>query len=327
MSSIPMLVRKAVSSQRGKLLVCDSMDDFLTIYPNPQYISDLFEHLSSKYKIKRLGPPQMYLNGHIIHSPNGSIHIFQPHTITAILQKLQMFDCNPKHTPLPEKPYNHLPSIPTALSAHMATLFRQKIGDIRYIADSTRPDIFHATNRLAAVMHNPTNTHLHQMKWLHRYLKHTLLHGILFKPQPTRPTHTLQTYSDADYANSPDRKSYTGVVHMYCGAPISWTSSKRSVVALSTCEAEYLAALTAIQQTNWLRRLIPNSLSILTKPTPLHIDNTASIQITNNTAPIKRRELIDIRHHQLHANLSNGTISIHHIPSQSNLGGISSRNP
>ena len=198
----PCLFVKQFPHTEETLLVCVSMDDFFTISPNPQYISDLFEHLSSKHKIKRFGRPQLYLKWQIIYSPNGSIHIFQPHTSTAILQKLQMFDCNPKHTPLPENPDNHLPSTPTAPSAHMATLFRQTISDIRYIADSTRPDIFQATNQLAAVIHNPTNTHLHKLKWLPRYVKHTLLHGILFKPQPTRPTHTLQTYSDADYANS-----------------------------------------------------------------------------------------------------------------------------
>ena len=39
-------------------------------------------------------------------------------------------------------------------------------------------------------------------------------------------------------------------------APILWLSLKQKVVALSTCEAEYIAAATAACQVVWLRRLL-----------------------------------------------------------------------
>ncbi|MCI48732.1 hypothetical protein A2U01_0069975, partial [Trifolium medium] len=40
-----------------------------------------------------------------------------------------------------------------------------------------------------------------------------------------------------------DRKSTTGYIFLYGGAPIFWCSMKEPVVALSTCEAEYIAAV------------------------------------------------------------------------------------
>jgi hypothetical protein len=53
-----------------------------------------------------------------------------------------------------------------------------------------------------------------------------------------------------------DRKSTTGVLFFFGLAPITWQSQKQKVVALSSCEAEYIAATTAACQGVWLSRLL-----------------------------------------------------------------------
>ena len=295
------------------------MDDFLVIASNPTLITDLYDHLATKYTIKRLGEPQTYLNWKVSVQTDRSIHISQPHAIRHILRKTNMQNCNPKTTPIPEN-INHDAEPAHPLEEHMAIVFRQTVGDIRYVADSTRPDIHHAVNRLAAVMHKPTRTHWHQLKWLLRYLKHTESRGILF-PQGSGDQQllTIRTYADADNANTLDRKSYTGVLHTVNRAPISWTTSKENVVALSTCEGEYLAASTAVQQTIWLRRILIKCHQTQIKPTPLYLDHNSAIQIAKNTAPTKRRKLIDIRHYHLHHHIARSTVDVQHIPSAQNL--------
>ena len=316
----PCLFAKTIESTGETTLVAVSMDDFLVTASNQKLITDLYNHLATKYTIKRLGEPQTYLNWKVVVRPDRSIHISQPHAIRHILQKTNMQNCNPKTTPIPEKINNMDAETAHLLEQHMATIFRQTIGDIRYVADSTRPDIHHAVNRLAAVMHKATQTHWHQLKWLLRYLKHTEARGILFPhgsgdQQPLK----LRSYADADYANTLDRKSYTGVLHTVNRSPISCTSSKQNVVALSTCEAEYLAASTAVQQTTWLRRILSECHQTQTTPTPLYLDNSSAIQIAKNTAPTKRRKLIDIRHHHLHHHIARSTVQVQHIPSAQNL--------
>ena len=50
-------------------------------------------------------------------------------------------------------------------------------------------------------------------------------------------------YVDASFDTDPDdSKSQTGYVFILNGGDVSWCSSKQSVVAGSTCEAEYIAA-------------------------------------------------------------------------------------
>jgi len=39
---------------------------------------------------------------------------------------------------------------------------------------------------------------------------------------------------------------------MYYGAPVAWSSRKQEVVALSTCEAEYVAASLGACQAVWM---------------------------------------------------------------------------
>ena len=45
-----------------------------------------------------------------------------------------------------------------------------------------------------------------------------------------------------------DSKSQTGYVFLLKGGAVSWCSSKQSVVARSTCEAEYIATLDAANE-------------------------------------------------------------------------------
>jgi hypothetical protein len=67
----------------------------------------------------------------------------------------------------------------------------------------------------------------------------------------------LHGYSDSNMAgNVDDRKSTSGMVFYLGPNPISWNSQKQKVVALSSCEAEYIAVSTAACQGVWLRRLL-----------------------------------------------------------------------
>lgn len=204
------------------------------------------------------------------------------------------------------------------------------MGELRYIADCTRPDIAFIVNRLTAATHNPTNRHWLHLKRFMRYLAGTRNDGIMYTPgqhrdamicfvndpSMSRRTHPIQTFSDADFAgDESDRKSTSELIHLFNNGPIAWTSTKQSMQALSTCEAEYIAATTAVHTTLWLRRLL-SELSLLPRsPTRLLVDNKGAIAIATNTARTKKRKFIDLRHHYLREHINLGNIIVAHVPS------------
>src|SRR5215510_12311265 len=115
--------------------------------------------------------------------------------------------------------------------------------------------------------------HWKAVKQLFRYLKGTLDLKLTYSPDPNN-TELFTTYTDADHGGNPDdvRSTSGFVVKMGTGA-ISWSSRLQSLVALSTTEAEYIAATTASQEILWLRNLFTELGYTLSLPSTLLIDN------------------------------------------------------
>ena len=68
---------------------------------------------------------------------------------------------------------------------------------------------------------------------------------------------TLKGYTDADWGGDVDeRKSTSGYAFLLNGGAITWCSKKRTCVALSTMEAEFVACASVVQVAVWLRRFL-----------------------------------------------------------------------
>ena len=78
---------------------------------------------------------------------------------------------------------------------------------------------------------------------------------------------------------------------------VSWGSLKQKTVALSSCEAEYIAATTATCQGIWLNRLISELKGEEEKPWKLLVDNQSAISLSKNHVHHSRTKHIDIRYH------------------------------
>src|SRR3954463_11831471 len=66
-------------------------------------------------------------------------------------------------------------------------------------------------------------------------------------------------YVDASFDTDPDdSKSQTVYVFILNGGAVSWSSSKQSIVAGSTCEAENIAASDVANEGVWMKEFIFN---------------------------------------------------------------------
>ena len=92
---------------------------------------------------------------------------------------------------------------------------------------------------LSRFMENPSVEHLKTAKRVMRYVKGTLNCGLKYKRSNV---FELIGYSDSDYAGDHvDQKSTSGSVFFLGKNLITWSSQKQKIVALSSCEAEYIA--------------------------------------------------------------------------------------
>ncbi|GAU17510.1 hypothetical protein TSUD_340540 [Trifolium subterraneum] len=92
-----------------------------------------------------------------------------------------------------------------------------------------------------------------------RYIAGTLEFGIFLQKSARNAKLKIEIvwFSDADWCGEKvDRRSTSGYVFKFQNAPVSWCSKKQSVIALSSCEAEYVAGSLAACQANWLQSLL-----------------------------------------------------------------------
>ena len=109
-----------------------------------------------------------------------------------------------------------------------------------------------------------------------------------------------------------DRKSTSSYVfHMGSGA-ISWAFKKQSIVALSTAEAEYVAATATTCQEVWMRRMLRSLCQEHVKGTVIYCDNSLAIALSKNSVFHKRTKHIDAKYHYIRELVSNGEIVLQH---------------
>jgi hypothetical protein len=111
-----------------------------------------------------------------------------------------------------------------------------------------------------------------------------------------------------DYAGCKiDRKSTSGGCHLLEGSLVSWTSKKQNSVALSTTEAEYIAAGACYTQMLYMKQTLPDYGVVLEK-VPLLCYNEGAVKIANNPVQHSHTKHIDIHHHFLRDHVAKGDI-------------------
>ena len=84
----------------------------------------------------------------------------------------------------------------------------------------------------------------------------------------------LEGHVDSYWAGSSiDRKSTSGCCFSMGSSVISWFNRKQSYVALSTAEAEYVAACSASCEAVWLWKLLSDLFDLHMDATCIHCDN------------------------------------------------------
>ncbi|XP_066354435.1 secreted RxLR effector protein 161-like [Miscanthus floridulus] len=199
-----------------------------------------------------------------------------------------------------------------------ATKYRSVIGSLRYLVN-TRPDIAYSVGIVSRHMENPRASHWAAVKQILRYIAGTLSYGVRYtRSGISEPS--LLGFSDSDLAGDiDDRKSTSGSVFFIGMNLVTWVSQKQRVVALSSCEAEYIASANAACQGIWLSRLLSELLGIQAPKVRLLVDNKSAIALPVHHEWSKH---IDTRYHFVRECVDNGSIDIDHVSTQNQLADI-----
>jgi hypothetical protein len=102
---------------------------------------------------------------------------------------------------------------------------------------------------------------------------------------------------------------------------VSWSSKKQTSVALSTAEAEYVAAGQCCAQLLWMRQTLRDFGYNLSK-VPLLCDNESAIHMADNPIEHSRTKHIDIRHHFFRNHQQKGDIEVCYVSTENQLADI-----
>ena len=135
----------------------------------------------------------------------------------------------------------------------------------------------------------------------------------------------LEGHSDSDWAfDKETRRSTTGFGFNLNenSAVVSWKSRKQQTVALSSCEAEYMALTNTTQEALFLMMLMEDFRITVSKPVMLFGDNQGSLDMLKNTSSNDRSKHIDIKYHFIREKYNEGLINVRYIPTGDNVADI-----
>jgi hypothetical protein len=196
-------------------------------------------------------------------------------------------------------------------------------GALMFAMTTCRPDLAHAVNMLARRMSCPRAHDMKAARRVLRYLNGTRRLGLLFKFKFKTEEEGLIAYADSDWANdSIERRSTSGFVVLLNGTPISWSSGLQSIVALSSCEAEYVALSECCRELAYLRQLMAFLRESLPGPVTIFEDNKGAIDLTNNPVHHKRTKHIDVKYHYIRAEQTSGRVTVTKVHTNDNRADI-----
>ncbi|KAG6483537.1 hypothetical protein ZIOFF_060185 [Zingiber officinale] len=291
----------------ASILVGVYVDDLIVTGSSTGRINKFKQQMMTEFEMSDLGLLSYYL-GIEVEQQKSRILLRQSTYAKKILSQFKMADCNATKHPMEPKTQLHKDLEGTPVDA---TEYRRVIGCLRYLLH-TRPDLSYPVGMASRYMERPTTMHHKVVKQILRYLKGTIHFGLTYIKGPQEIS--IFGYSDSDLAGDLDgRKSTSGMTFYFNESLVSWNSQKQKTVALSSCEAEFMAATTAACHALWLRSLTSELTGEKPKPVTLFVDNKSSIALMKNPVFHGRSKHIDTRFHFIRECVENGQIVVEFI--------------
>ncbi|KAI3503815.1 hypothetical protein L1887_32266 [Cichorium endivia] len=302
------------SHQKHIMIVQVYVDDIIFGSTDQTMVDEFAKVMTDKFH-RSMNREINFILGLQIKKTSRGIFIHQEKYTNELLKKFSLENCSTAKVPIftnhkifadPEgEPVDH-------------KIYCGIIGSLLYLTTS-RPDIMFTTCICARYQAAPKLSHLTNVKQIFRYLQGTKAMGLWY---PIGDNFKLQAFTDSDHAGCKlDRKSISRGCQFLGGRLMSWSSKKQNCVALSSAEAEYVAASTCCSQVLWMKtQLLDYGYRFL--QVPIYCDSKSAIAICHNPIQHSMTKHIDLRYHIIKDQILQGNIELYFIPTEEQVADV-----
>ena len=278
------------------------VDDIICAHNDEQLFAAFRKDFLERFNGKHLGKLSWFLGMAVDQHADGSITINQNKSVSDLVKKYcPDFEVNgikhalPGNSELftPGKLQNAKDDIERARVAGQPHGFMSIVGSLLYVACMSRPDILYYVTLLCKHMQDPSMECYRAAMGVVHYLGAHPNFEIRFDvnwqkrlpavldehKQMIVENSGLHAYSDSSWAAGNEVFPMFGYVVFLCGGMISFAAKNMTVVAQSSCEAEYVATAYTCKELDFVRNLCSELDIGLSHPAMLMVDNSAAIDI------------------------------------------------
>lgn len=298
------------------------VDDFLIASSALSSVAACKQSILDKFPGRDLGEATRFLNLDIVRDRTAlTLSLSQQSHVEQLLDRFGMLDSKPLAVPMLEGSVFCAQHLDTdTVLTDSKSRYMEIVGVLLYLSCTGRPDITTAVSLLSRVMSAPTQRHMNLALDVLRYLNAHRGRSIVYRGSggADLSLQPLQGWCDSDLAGDTlARNSRTGFVFCVAGGAIAWCSKLQPNPAMSTAEAEYVAASHASREGTWLRRLLADLGCV--GGLVLHCDSKSAIAMADNTASSARTKHIDLAIHSIRSAVARQLVSLRFIPTAVNV--------
>ena len=228
------------------------VDDMLIASVDRKEIVVLKEQLASEFEMKDLGKVKRILGMQVMKNEKlGELRISQENYLQKALSRFGMQEAKSILTLIAQHfKLSHLqcPSTVEDVKYISKVPYSNVIGCLMYAMICSRPDLAYAASLISRFMSNLGKMHWQAIKWVLRYVRAIVKHGLLSK-KSEQGVDNILGFCDSDYCGDLDRRrSLTGFCFTLFRNVVSWKASLQPIMALSTTEAEFMALTEAMKE-------------------------------------------------------------------------------
>ena len=161
-------------------------------------------------------------------------------------------------------------------------------------------------------LNSHSNEHWETVKRIFRYLQKTKDYGLRFKSSGNLK---VTGFCDADWGGClVTRRSTSGYTFLLGGAAVSWSSKQQASVAMSSCEAEYLAASHAAKEALWEATFLKELGLSTGEGVTIQCDSQSALKLMKNPLYHSKTKHIDIHVHFIRELIEAGKVAFEFCP-------------